>query len=77
MTLKKGRARRAKAKRLRTQSLYQLRSEFADLAIEGAEFFIVGDFKPQTPEEIRKAMRYFDEKPPMFHGVIFDYGDKP
>ena len=77
MTLKKGRARRAKAKEARKCVTYQLRPEFAaHLAMKGTDL-IVGNFKRQTPEELRKATRYFDEKPPMFHGVIFDYGDKP
>ena len=76
-SLKKGRARRAKAKAARTTNVYQIRSEFSHLAIEGAQFFIVGDFRPQTPEEMQEAMSYFREKPPMFHGVIFHYGEKP
>jgi len=46
--LKKGRARRAKVKALRTKSLYKLRTEFADLAIDGAAFFIMGPFTSQS-----------------------------
>lgn len=75
-SLKKGRARRAKAKAARTMTLYPLRQQFAHLAIEGAQFFIVGDFKPQTTEEMKEITLKF-QYPPTFHGVIFNYGEKP
>ena len=73
--LKKGRARRAKAKASKVVT-YKIRPEFAHFAIEGTQHFIVGDFTPQTAQERTEVTLKF-QYPPTFHGVIFCYGDKP
>ena len=73
--LKKGRARRAKAKASKVTT-YNLRPEFAHLAIKGSDFHILDDFRPQSAEEMKEITLKW-QHPPMFHGVIFDYEDKP
>ena len=75
-SLKKGRARRAKAKAQRTTTVYQLRPEFAHLALQGWDSVIVTPFDAKATDWNQEITVKF-HFPPMRCGVIFDYGEKP
>lgn len=72
---KKGRARRAKAK-VEKVVTYNLRSEFAHLALQGWDSVIVTPFDAKATDWSQEITVKF-HFPPVRYGVLSDYGVKP